>query len=326
MTRAPLPVRAVGYAWRRSRETLYLLRGKNILRRYSAHYRRARRRYPRESGALTPGLAGPRELGVRVIQPREADTGILLPPDHEALVARVARGAAEALDRSANCRFVPAIPSTSLTERTADIPAVRDGDVITIQLLDPFVIDGLHDLCEPLLRELERKVYGSYAIVDKVYVYRSPVSRQVPSASWLWHFDNHPREMLKVMVYLTDVDEDTAPFEYLRERSTGRPLYGAPLAPRFGHSRVAVEEIGRLEAAGWERRIATGPRGTVLVFDDNIVHRATLARSAHRDVIVFQVRPADFKAVPHIDPRWTGTFLDHDVNTDPRDLAPQRKA
>ena len=192
-------------------------------------------------------------------------------------------------------------------------------------MLDPFIIEGLHDLCEPLLQQLERTVYGSYAIVDKLYVYRSPVSRQVPSASWLWHFDNHPREVLKVMVYLTDVDEGTAPFEYLREQLSGRPLPGSPLVPRFGHSRVADDEIERCVASGWERRVVTGPRGTILVFDDNIVHRATLARRAHRDVIVFQVRPADFKATPHIDPRWTGTFLHYNVNSDPCDLAPRRK-
>ena len=309
--------RALAYASRRRHEAGPLLRGKLILRRYTAHYRRAQRQYPPSASDHSPRSV----YDVEVMAIRPGDGAFALPPDFKARVATVAQGAAAALDRSANCDFFPAVPADTMRERTSDIPAVANGEVISIKLRDPFAIAGLHELCEPLLAELERTIYRSYLIVDKVYVYRSPVSRQAPKASWLWHFDNHPREVLKVMVYLTDVGEETAPFEYLRDDGW-RAKLGTPLAPLHGDSRVPAAQIERHLAAGWHREVVTGPSGTVLVFDDNVVHRGTLARSGHRDVVVFQVRPADFKASPYIDPRWTGSFGHLDFNRDPRQMAP----
>jgi len=208
---------------------------------------------------------------------------------------------------------------------TAALPEVINREVITIQLLDPLSLDGLPDLCEPLLDEIERTHYASFTLVDKVYVYRSPISEQTPRASWLWHYDNHPREMIKVMIYLTDVDEGTAPFEFLRERGSQRPAVGAPLAPLHWHSRVPPDQVDRYLAGGYETHLATGPRGTVVVFDDNVIHRGTLAQTGHRDVLVLQLRPATFRARPRIDPRWTGSFLHCDVNADPAELAPRRR-
>lgn len=312
--------RALAYAKRRRREAGPVFRGWLILRRYSAHYRQALGANP--VGTPRPKRSALYDLGVRVVGPDAGQDVIRLPADFESRVTVVARGAAAALECSSRCDFFPAVPPEAMAARTDQVPAVVNGDVIVIKLRDPFAIDGLHEVCEPLLTELERTVYGSPVIADKVYVYRSPVSREGPRASWLWHFDNHPREMLKVMVYLTDVGEDTAPFEYLRHTSSGRPQLGKPLSPLHGDSRVPVAEIERDLANGWHRELVTGPRGTVLVFDNNVVHRGTIARSAHRDVLIFQVRPALFAASPHIDPRWTGSFSHLDFNRDPWRLAP----
>lgn len=308
--------RAVAYAGRRSRETALLWRGKRILQRYTAHYRQARRLY---APATSPTVSV-YDVGVRVAEPGEH--GFLrVTAGFTDQVRDVARSISAALDRTDCCDLFPDVPPETLTPRTADVPAVADGQVITIKLRDPFAIDGIASLAAPLLCELEQRVYGCHLIVDKVYVYRSPVSRQVPKASWLWHFDNHPREMLKVMIYLTDVDEESAPFEYLRD-ADGRPRFGAPLAPLYGDSRVPAAEVERCLENGWHSHKVTGPAGTVLVFDDNVVHRGTLARSRHRDVIVYQVRPAHFNASPMVDAKWTGTFGHVDFNSDPTETRP----
>ena len=94
------------------------------------------------------------------------------------------------------------------------------------------------------------------------------------------------------MVYLTDVSEGTAPLEYLHDRRSDRPLFGAPLSPLHLNSRVPAAVIDRHLAAGCEPRVVTGPRGTIVIFDDNIIHRGTLAQTGHRDVLVLQVRPS----------------------------------
>lgn len=313
--------RAFAYAGRRRREAGPLARGAWILHRYTRHYRQARRRYTGPSGSAVVGSVY--DVGVIAIRPGD-HSRLELPGDFAQRVATVARGAAAALDRPANCDFFPAVPVGD-ARSTNELAAVANGEVISIKLRDPFAVEGLPDLCEPLLNELERTVYRSHVIVDKVYIYRSPASRQAPAASWLWHFDNHPREMLKVMVYLTEVGLDSAPFEYLAD-ANGRPRPGAPLAPLHGDSRVPPREIDRWLAAGWSREVVTGPAGTVLVFDDNVVHRGTLARAGHRDVVVFQVRPVTFRATPRLDPRWTGSFGHRDFNQNPHDLAPVPRA
>ena len=265
------------YAWRRGREGVIYLRGKRILQRYASHYRRGRRAFARDGQPATAAPDRAETFGIRVLRAGEDDS-FCWPTGYDAMVERVAGAVAEALSETANCRFVPGLPSAARIPRTADIPEVGAGGLITMQLLNPFALDGVRELSEPLLAEIERVIYGSYSLVDRLYVYRSPISRQEPKASWRWHYDNHPREILKVMVYLTDVRHDTAPFVYLRERSSGRFMPGSPLTPLFCSSRIPAEQIEQHLANGWEEYPVTGRRGTVLVFDDNIVHRATLAR------------------------------------------------
>jgi regulator of RNase E activity RraA len=82
---------------------------------------------------------------------------------------------------------------------------------------------------------------------------------------------------------------------------------------------VPPEEVDSRLRDQWVSERICGPAGTVIVFDDNIVHRATLAQSAHRDVVVLQLRPAWFKGARHID-RWTGTFGDRAMSASPLDL------
>lgn len=320
--RSPL---AVGrYVWRRLLDERYLLRGRRVLWHYSAHYAQARRAFQATArgDVVTHPLSA---VAVTTVRPGEAAAVLDLPEAHSVNVARVAAAASRALADATQCRFVPALTEPLQTGDTAAIPEVVNQQIITIQVKDPLGLDGLRELSDPILDQLEQRIYRSCLIVDKVYVYRSLVCRRQPRASWVWHFDNHPREVLKVMVYLTDVDDDAAPFEYVRDRR-GSPVYGTPLAPLHHHSRVHDDMIDRHIAAGAERMSVTGPAGTTIVFDDNIVHRGTLARRHHRDVAVFQVRPVTDRLLPRIDPRWTGSFLHHNINRDPADLRPHLRA
>ena len=61
------------------------------------------------------------------------------------------------------------------------------------------------------------------------------------------------------------------------------------------------------------------------LFDNNVAHRAVLARATYRDVLMFQVRPATFKTTPYVDRRWTGSFQHNDFALDPSDVRPSVK-
>jgi len=66
--------------------------------------------------------------------------------------------------------------------------------------------------------------------------------------------------MFRALIYLVDVDEQNGPFEYVGERG--------------------------------KKRLATGPAGTLLIFDANrLLHRGNPPRSRQRKVIDFCVAP-----------------------------------
>ncbi|WP_349319131.1 hypothetical protein [Mycolicibacterium canariasense] len=86
-----------------------------------------------------------------------------------------------------------------------------------------------------------------------------------------WHFDVEDRRMLKVIVYLTDVDADTGPFEFLSRpasdlaRQTLRVRPGLTFLPD-----TAVSSM--VPASDWSS--VTGPAGTAVYADTaRLLHR-----------------------------------------------------
>ena len=122
------------------------------------------------------------------------------------------------------------------------------------------------------------------------------------------------------MIYLTDVDAETGPFEYGREGKTQRPIMGGPVAPLYGDSRIPEKALKDYLARGFEPYRVIGPRGTMILFDDNVLHRATVPSRGYRDVLMFQIRPSTSRRRPCVDPRWTGSFQHAPFNADPTDV------
>jgi len=300
------------------RAAFQYVRARRIVKHYAANYREAQTAYRGAGEGGTPLIPSLDKLGVRIVTPGDPASGLVLPTGYGELVDRVAADVNSRFAATANCLFMPRLDREGLPPRTEDVPAIRSQDVISLQLKDALSVSGVRELSAAIVPEIERRLFGAFVIVDKVYVYRNLVTRQPEQVSWLWHYDNHPTEVIKVMVYLTDVGERNAPFEYVRRKDTGEPRMYTPL-PLLGNSRVAATTVERYFADGYEPFKATGPRGTMLIFDDNVLHRATFAREGHRDVLVFQIRPATFKPEPRLDPRWSGSFEHDDFNLDPND-------
>ena len=301
------------------------LRARRIVRNYAANYERSRELYRADGQADARAIPSLDRLGVRVVIPGAAGNAIELPDAYPAMVARIAGDVARRFELTANCLFMPRVERGPLTERTADMQAITDRDVISLQLKDAMAVDGVRELGDAILPQIERTFFGSYVIVDKVYVYRNLVTRQQEQVSWLWHYDNHPTEVMKVMIYLTDVGPLNAPFEYVRRKDSGEPMQLVP-KPLLGNSRVSAEKVGELLANGHEAFKATGPQGTMLIFDDNVLHRATFAREGRRDALVYQIRPAAFKPAARLDPKWSGSFEHVDFNEKPGDYQVRLKA
>jgi hypothetical protein len=304
------------------RAAVQYVRALRINRLYEEHYREAQRAYSGDVSRVRIGALD--EVGVRrfALEPGTGD--LSLPSSWSGMVARCAAMVDDAFEQTSNCLFLPILERSSLPDRTSDVPAVQRREVLSLQLRDPLAVDAVGHLAEALVPQLEQRVYGSNVLVDKVYVYRNLVSTQAEQVSWLWHYDNHPTQILKVMVYLTEVDAGRAPFEYLQHQSTGQPYLFPPM-PTYGDSRVAPRSVQSHLANGYKVTQLTGPPGTTALFDNNVLHRATLAETAHRDVVVFQFRPSVHQFDKCVDPRWTGGFAHVDFNRDPWDYSPRAK-
>ena len=100
-------------------------------------------------------------------------------------------------------------------------------------------------------------------------------------ASQLWHRDYDDLHLLKAFLYLTDVDAETGPFEYVPgSHPGGRHAGFHPWAP-MGVGRVSEEELGKQVPAD-EVRTFTAPKGTVIFCNTSGLHRGGFAETKPR--------------------------------------------
>jgi len=193
---------------------------------------------------------------------------------------------------------------------TENLSEIGKGLIHKIHIAQTTDIKGLEDLCQMILPQIERKFYGTYVIAKEAMIYRSLESVLPPFGSFLWHSDNDFDDTIKVMFYLSDVSEDNAPFEYLHNPKFHRsPRIRANIIAlkKYTGGRIPEEAIEEFEASGCEKHKVIGGRGTVVVFDNKIIHRGNIAKKGFRDVLVLHLMPSVFKPKRYIDPRWTAS-------------------
>tara|TARA_Y100000310_G_scaffold344998_1_gene461052 strand:+ start:2158 stop:2979 length:822 start_codon:yes stop_codon:yes gene_type:complete len=201
---------------------------------------------------------------------------------------------------------------------------------VMIPMGNPLKIKQLEKLCQCLIPQLETIFFGSYIHVSHTYIYRSQVTKNPPVASWLWHYDNYPVEIHKILIYLTDVeDAHSGPFEYIVSYKKGvaiiNPSRTGPKnwkKPALKGSRIPGKVIQQYMSKGYKSEKVLGKAGTTLIFDNNCIHRANVALKKHRDVLVFQIKPSTKKLIPHLNPKWNGSFQHKGISASPGLLEP----
>jgi hypothetical protein len=99
-------------------------------------------------------------------------------------------------------------------------------------------------------------------------------------SSFQWHHDGLGPHV-KVMALLTDVGPNDQYMSYLK--GTHRMRHGYHI--HDGKSRISLDDIAT-RFARYEKVDCTGPAGTVIVFDDNGIHRGNRNQGAVRDNLV----------------------------------------
>tara|TARA_B100000287_G_scaffold431738_1_gene489581 strand:- start:873 stop:1733 length:861 start_codon:yes stop_codon:yes gene_type:complete len=199
----------------------------------------------------------------------------------------------------------------------------KDNDLVRF-CKDFFDIDGLEEMAQILMPQIEKNLFGCNVQVQNLYIYRNNITDRDPRMSWLWHFDNHPYEYMKCMIYLTDVDEDSAPLEFLQHKETKELFKHNSTRTSFkewkaapNNSRVSPYQMDKLKEMGFEPTKVCGPAGTVIIFNENVIHRATTATKSHRDVVNFLIKPSIEKLSPYINKEHTGGLQNKDMFMDP---------
>lgn len=141
----------------------------------------------------------------------------------------------------------------------------------------------LYRVFRSLLDPVLSAYYGGRWAARDIYCYRN---QPVPAVqgSYAWHNDNYPTGSLKVMTYLTPV----------------RSLEDGPLTVAKGSHAGFEPNLGRVgdrfEDAWVKERFelvhAFGEPGTVIVFNNNSVHRAWDPSRGHREALNFTVFPS----------------------------------
>jgi hypothetical protein len=136
-------------------------------------------------------------------------------------------------------------------------------------------------------------------------------------ASQRWHRDPEDEHVVKLFVYLSDVDEDAGPFEYIRS-STAGGLYGELW--RWGKGDDWYPPADELEAAvaDEDRLVLNGPAGTIVLCDTGGFHRGGFARA----------RPRILSVATYLRPELKGKYAKarFTVADDGRELSPQVRA
>jgi len=256
-----------------------------------------------------------KDFGFLVISPTLNDNEdvLKLPSNYLKLIDSLASKTSNALENpEENCYFQKNTPQN-----------LRD---LAHYLKNPFELSETHDIANIILPQIETSIFGSYVHVMLAVIKRhNVVENAKKESSWIWHYDNHPNEVIKIMIYLNDVDENGAPLEYLVDAENNsvkvQPSRTGPEnwfgKPKWPDSRVPDSLLKEYLEKGCKTKKITGPKGTIVIFSQNVLHRANIATSNPRDTLLYQLKPSETKLRPYVNPKWTGSFQHRASLVDP---------
>jgi hypothetical protein len=181
-----------------------------------------------------------------------------------------------------------------------------------VQLV-PFTYEHAPD--SPLLRvALDKKLLeivslylGMWPRLSAISAWLNFPSGGEPKQSQLWHRDPEDFKIVKVFIYLVDVDENRGPFCYIAK--THPFSAGAATVPKHVNKSITDDGMrATIPADAW--MICTGPAKTMILADTVGYHRGGKPTKGNRILITFTYTSgtplAKARYVPHINgkPSW----------------------
>ena len=236
-------------------------------RRYALYNEKCRRGYT--DGAATPAS----ELAQKVSK----DGFVQI---HDAIASDKARAMSERVSK-----LIAAEPASKKRGRTAHLQ-YRVND--PIRTLGSEALELFRGPADAVLRAYFKSWYRLYSVA----CYRSVPSSD-PQGAWLWHIDNYPPAVKKIMLYLTDCEPKLGTTSFVSPAQT-KALRGSGYFGIYPYERS--EDLSSFAARAKidpNIQTCTIEAGSALFFDNNTLHRANIPEVGFRDVITFTVLPSD---------------------------------
>ncbi|AKG21705.1 hypothetical protein [Calothrix sp. 336/3] len=113
--------------------------------------------------------------------------------------------------------------------------------------------------------------------------FRRDLANQIERKSRLWHIDGEDRKLLKIIVYLHDVDENCGPFQYIPQSLTTEVMASL----RYRHGYIQDSTMQKVVSPSMQKS-CTGVAGTVVFAStSDIFHRGKIPVTQDRFTIFY---------------------------------------
>ena len=172
-----------------------------------------------------------------------------------------------------------------------DSPGYRFLKREMVMKFQPEIKDIIDNKIDPFLK----KYYESYYKIFWVNILQmTPVKNYKDDESLLWHYDDNPKGILKIFIYCSQQDKDTGAFTFINlkksEKIKREGFFTYTTEDRVKSQTKLLNKITKSDI-----NIASGEEGSILVFQNNIIHKGSLPLKDKRNLIALEVLPSTTK-------------------------------
>ncbi len=147
-----------------------------------------------------------------------------------------------------------------------------------------------------ILKEFSTPVetfFKSYFQPYHIIIQKSIPGNTTADTSFGWHLDDNPDEYIKLFIYLNDVKESNGAFRAF-DLVSSQKILAKGFKSYSAKDRINSQGIADayLKDNPDSLKILEGAAGTVLAFDNNLVHKGTAPREGYRYAIQIPVIPS----------------------------------
>ena len=138
---------------------------------------------------------------------------------------------------------------------------------------------------------LKKYFKSNYKIFWVNILQMTPVKNHYDDESLLWHYDDNPTGILKIFIYCSYQDKNTGAFTYIDLKKSKKVkcdgFFTYTTEDRIKNQKILFKNINNTDI-----NVAAGDEGSILVFQNNIVHKGNLPLRDKRNLIALEVMPS----------------------------------